>query len=46
VGWESGGSSSGTVGFWCPCMCLGLFLLYFRVLVSGIAGVWVSVKLV
>jgi hypothetical protein len=43
----NGGSDIGATGFCGPCVCLGVFLLlYYKVLVSGIAGGWGCVKLV
>jgi hypothetical protein len=47
VGWINGGSSARDAGFCGPCMCLGVFLLFWwRVLMSGIAGGCDGVKLV
>jgi hypothetical protein len=37
---------AGAAGFCGPCVCLGVFLLQCRVIVSGIAGSWSCVNLV
>jgi hypothetical protein len=40
-GCVDGGKGIGASGFCDPCVCLGIFLLlYWRVLMSGIAGGW------
>jgi hypothetical protein len=42
-----GGIDMGTAGFYGPCVCFCVFLmLWWRVLVSGIAGGWCCIQLV